>query len=161
MTLSYKPVQTTSLHIRRSVFLQRHAVSSQSQSPNPTTPLGNTISSLDNNNVPYWTILYSVFITWKVKQESRAAREGDIRQTHIATAQLEAMLHVLPSQLYYEWANVLYVVKKTGPLLRWPLCIAYTLNIHLGPNKKEKPVGQLVCRTLMDVWLGLQNCHTF
>ena len=32
VTLSYKPVQTTSLHIRRSmIFLQRHAVRSQSQ----------------------------------------------------------------------------------------------------------------------------------
>ena len=40
VTLSYKLVQTTSLHIRRSVFLQRHAVRSQSQSPNRTTPLG-------------------------------------------------------------------------------------------------------------------------
>ena len=35
VTLSYKPVQTTSLHIRR--FLQRHAVRSQSQTPNRTT----------------------------------------------------------------------------------------------------------------------------
>ena len=40
VTLSYKPVQTTSLHIRRSVFLQRHAVRSQSQSPNRAMPPG-------------------------------------------------------------------------------------------------------------------------
>ena len=40
VTLSYKPVQTTSLHIRRSIFLQRHAVRSQSQRPKRTTPLG-------------------------------------------------------------------------------------------------------------------------
>ena len=39
VTLSYKPVHTTSLHIRGSMFLQRHAVRSQSQSPNRTTPL--------------------------------------------------------------------------------------------------------------------------
>ena len=43
-------------------------------------------------------------ITWKVREESRAAREvilDTTRQTHIATAQLEAMLHILPSQLYH------------------------------------------------------------
>ena len=40
VTLWYKPVQTTSLHIRRSMFLQRHGVRSQSQSPNCSTPLG-------------------------------------------------------------------------------------------------------------------------
>ena len=40
VTLSYKPVKTTSLHIRRSMFLQRLAVRSQSQSPNRTMPLG-------------------------------------------------------------------------------------------------------------------------
>ena len=32
--------KTTSLHIGRSMFLKWHAVHSQSQSPNPTTPLG-------------------------------------------------------------------------------------------------------------------------
>ena len=39
VTLSYKPVQTTSLHIRRSVFYNdmRFVLS---QSPNSTTPLG-------------------------------------------------------------------------------------------------------------------------
>ena len=46
VTLSYKPVQTTSLHIRKSMFVQRHAVRSQSQSPNRTTPLGISFSAL-------------------------------------------------------------------------------------------------------------------
>ena len=46
VTLSYKPVQTTSLHIRRSMFLLRHAVRSQSQSPNGTMPLGIIIRNL-------------------------------------------------------------------------------------------------------------------
>ena len=40
VSLSYKPVQMTSLHIRRSMFLQRHAIRSQSQRPNRTTPFG-------------------------------------------------------------------------------------------------------------------------
>ena len=39
VTLSYKPVQTTSLRIRRSMFL-RHSVRSQSQIRNRTMPLG-------------------------------------------------------------------------------------------------------------------------
>ena len=40
VTLSYKRAQATSMHIRRSMFLQRHSIRSQSQSSNPTMPLG-------------------------------------------------------------------------------------------------------------------------
>ena len=50
--LSYKPVQTTSLHIRRSMFLQRHTVRSQSQSPNRNNATRHIILTLG-----LWVIL--------------------------------------------------------------------------------------------------------
>ena len=55
VTLSYKPVQTTSLHIRRSMFLRRHEVRFQSQSPNPHHTTRHIILCLGDELSPDWT----------------------------------------------------------------------------------------------------------